>query len=397
MSRRLAAWVALAALLTAGCSGISESEASTGDSTTSSASTGEDAPTPSSTDSDTDSDSDSDSELGTDSSVSNSASHDDDGTTTTTESADDTTSTTEEDGDPGGNDGPDGNDTTSTTEAGPARLEPVEPGQSGETVKVLQERLAELGFAPGVADGAYGGQTTAAVEAFQILVDLEATGIADAETIAALADYQYDGLVLHAGDQGQQVEELQRRLAGSPLDPGPIDGQYGTTTTQAVWALEKLAGIPVDGDWGPLDERAWERLANGEIGGAARSHDRRWVEVDLSEQLMKVYDPGQSTPVLISHISSGSGVPWSNADHSGSSVTPLGDFAITRRIAGWRESSLNIGRLYNPLYFSGGIALHGALSVPLHPASHGCVRVPMHIAEYLPGELPDGTPVHVLA
>ena len=100
---------------------------------------------------------------------------------------------------------------------------------------------------------------------------------------------------------------------------------------------------------------------------------------------------------MVSHVSSGSGIPWSNEEHSGSSVTPLGDFHIYRRISGWRESSLDIGRLYNPLYFNGGIALHGATSVPLYPASHGCIRLPMHIADSLPGELPDGTPVHVLA
>jgi lipoprotein-anchoring transpeptidase ErfK/SrfK len=125
-------------------------------------------------------------------------------------------------------------------------------------------------------------------------------------------------------------------------------------------------------------------------------NDQRWVEVDLSEQLVKVYDPGERTPTLISHASSGSGIPWSNEDHSGSSVTPRGDFHIDRRIDGWRESSLGIGRLYKPLYFRGGIALHGSQSVPLYPASHGCVRLPMHIADYLPGELPNGTPVHVL-
>ncbi|MGH1492402.1 MAG: L,D-transpeptidase family protein [Acidimicrobiales bacterium] len=43
------------------------------------------------------------------------------------------------------------------------------------------------------------------------------------------------------------------------------------------------------------------------------------------------------------------------------------------------------------------MAFHGASSVPLYPASHGCIRLPMHVAEYLPGELPNGTPVHVLS
>lgn len=278
-----------------------------------------------------------------------------------------------------------------------AFLFPAEEGDSGEAVQFLQSRLADLGFAPGTPDGSYGKRTARAVAAFQRLVGLAETGAADPETINALADYTYDGLVLTAGDEGPEVEELQERLAGGPFDPGAVDGEYGTATVQAVWALEKLADVPVDGNWGPLDEMAWEQLMDGSIGAPTEDHDRRWVEVDLTAQLAKVYDPGQSTPTLVSHVSSGSGVPWSNEDHSGSSITPTGQFEINRRISGWRESSLNIGRLYNPLYFNGGIAFHGATSVPLYPASHGCIRVPMHVAEYLPEVLPNGTPVLVAA
>ncbi|MEM8923409.1 MAG: L,D-transpeptidase family protein [Actinomycetota bacterium] len=275
-------------------------------------------------------------------------------------------------------------------------LRASEPGDRGDDVLALQERLAEFGFAPGNPDGSYGSGTERAVTAFQDFQSLPATGIADPATLTALATFTYDGLVLRAGDEGADVEALQERLASGPFDPGPIDGEYGTATKQAVWALEKLAGVPVDGNWGPLDEHAWSLLDEGRIAGPEKEHDERWVEVDLSEQVAKVYDPGQTTPTLITHISSGSGIPWRNEDHSGSSVTPLGDFRINRRINGWRESSLNIGRLYNPLYFNGGIAFHGATSVPLYPASHGCIRLPMHVAEYMPEELPNGTPVHIL-
>ncbi|MGI9595564.1 MAG: L,D-transpeptidase family protein [Acidimicrobiales bacterium] len=296
--------------------------------------------------------------------------------------------------------GPDsGRDLTgpgSASAASARTLVPVEQGDSGEDVLALQARLAELGFAPGNPDGSYGRRTVAAIEAFQGLVDLDQTGTADAATITALVTYRYDGLTLRAGDEGGDVETLQLKLSEGPFDPGPADGAYGTGTVQAVWALEKLAGIPVDGDWGPLDEKAWQQLVDGKIGRPEKSHDERWVEVDLSQQIMKVYDPDSTTPTLISHASSGSGIPWKNEDHSGSSITPVGDFQINRRISGWRESSLNIGRLYNPLYFNGGIAFHGASSVPLYPASHGCIRLPMHVADYLPSELPNGTPVHVL-
>lgn len=291
-----------------------------------------------------------------------------------------------------------GDDAGTDAEAEPADagLVAVADDARGDAVEALQQRLDALGFAPGPVDGVYGPQTAAAVEAFQLLNDLEQTGRADTRTVAAIEDYDGTVETLQSGDEGSAVEQLQRRLADGPFDPGPADGVYGGKTVEAVWALEKLAGIPVDGRWGPLDEHAYAQFEDGAIGGPAERHDQRWVEVDLSEQLMKVYDPGASSPHLVSHVSSGNGQSWCNEQHCGTSVTPTGEFHINRRIAGWRESSLDIGRLYNPLYFNGGIAFHGALSVPLYPASHGCVRVPMHIAEYLPDELPNGTPVHVL-
>ncbi len=270
-------------------------------------------------------------------------------------------------------------------------------GASGDDVAALQERLNEAGMGAGPVDGDYGRRTEQAVRAFQRLVRLTPTGEADRITLNHLADFRYDGPIMTADSDSATVLAVQQRLADGPFDPGTPDGEYGPATSQAVWALEKLAGIPVDGEWGPLDEGAWQQLEENKIGRPAESNDTRWVEIDLSEQLVKVYDPGDPTPVLVTHASSGSGIPWSNEEHSGSSITPTGDFHIQRRIDGWRESSLDIGRLYNPLYFVGGIALHGSLSVPLYPASHGCVRLPMHVAEYLPDELPNGTPVHVMA
>jgi len=35
----------------------------------------------------------------------------------------------------------------------------------------------------------------------------------------------------------------------------------------------------------------------------------------------------------------------------------------------------SLGVLYRPRFFVGGVAVHGAPSVPNYPASHGCVRV----------------------
>jgi len=59
----------------------------------------------------------------------------------------------------------------------------------------------------------------------------------------------------------------------------------------------------------------------------------------------------------------------------GRSNTPGGVFNFTRRIEGIRQSSL--GGMWDPVYFNYGIAVHGALNVPLAPASHGCIRIPL--------------------
>ena len=192
------------------------------------------------------------------------------------------------------------------------------------------------------------------------------------------------------------LRDAQRALANGPFDPGPIDGVYGTKTRSAIWALEKLTGITMNGQWGADDQAALKRVLNGSVGGPVTRHSRRWVEIDLSQQLMKVYDPGRTVPVLVSHISTGNQVPWRLGRYSGRSITPVGSFTIFRRISGWHQSSLGLGGMYNPLYIVGGIAIHGSRSVPSYPASHGCIRVPMHIAEYLPGMLPNGTPVTVM-
>ena len=70
-----------------------------------------------------------------------------------------------------------------------------------------------------------------------------------------------------------------------------------------------------------------------------------------------------------------------------------GRFTIQRKLMGWRRSTL--GLLYYPCYFSGGVAIHGSLSVPVNPASHGCVRVPMYVARGLSEMMPVGMPVIV--
>ena len=101
------------------------------------------------------------------------------------------------------------------------------------------------------------------------------------------------------------------------------------------------------------------------------------VEIDLGRQVLFLYVNGALNKIL--PVSTGTGKRYCDEGKCGIATTPKGSFRIERRISGWRKSDL--GRLYNPLYFTGGIAIHGFPSVPPTPASHGCVRIPMGSAE----------------
>jgi hypothetical protein len=118
------------------------------------------------------------------------------------------------------------------------------------------------------------------------------------------------------------------------------------------------------------------------------------TEIYLPEQVIAVFH--DDAAVFISHMSSGDNEEWceevtiSPGEYNnpgdeplvrgecGRSITPGGVFNFTRRVEGVRQSSL--GGMWDPVYFNYGIAVHGALNVPLHPASHGCIRIPLPLS-----------------
>lgn len=202
---------------------------------------------------------------------------------------------------------------------------------------------------------------------------------------------------LKLGAKGKAVTWLQTRLKELGYRPGRADGSYGGSTMTAVWAFQKVNGIRPTST---IAKRTWTALENPRTPKILVRNGRPTrAEVNLTKQIMVLYIDGQVK--LITHISSGSGVPycetatWQGKSQRfcGSARTPTGDFKTTWRAKGWHRSYL--GQLYNPIFFNGGIAFHGALSVPLYPASHGCVRMPMNVAVELPGLLGKGVPVHV--
>jgi peptidoglycan hydrolase-like protein with peptidoglycan-binding domain len=225
----------------------------------------------------------------------------------------------------------------------------------------------------------------------------------DAPRVSALPPIERE---LKEGIEGDDVRMLQTRLAELKFAPGPIDGIYGRSTIQAVWAFEKLVmRVPRNKATGVVTPTMWDVL-RGDVQIAARrqADTARHAEVYLPEQVIVTFLGGR--PTLISHMSSGDNKPWCEEvvidpgepgndspeqieegeqlkiGVCGESITPAGIFTFTRRSTGTRETKL--GTLYNPVYFNQGVAVHGAILVPLQPASHGCIRIPMSVATLFP-------------
>jgi lipoprotein-anchoring transpeptidase ErfK/SrfK len=201
--------------------------------------------------------------------------------------------------------------------------------------------------------------------------------------------------VLKVGSKGADVLALEKRLEQLMIDTGKVDGKFDWATWQGVVAFQKYWGLKRTGK---VDNALRVEIQNSaSLSGYIFSGPGTRLEVDKSKQLLFMYKNNRLWRVVA--VSTGSGKKY--CDYSkkakkqicGTASTPVGRFKIQRRISGWRESDL--GRLYNPLYFNGGIAFHGAPSVPAYPASHGCVRLPMNIAEWFPDEVANGTAVYV--
>lgn len=137
----------------------------------------------------------------------------------------------------------------------------LKQGMSGDAVKRLQNRLIELGYMTGTADGNFGASTKTAVAAFQRKAGLDADGIAGPTTLAVLYDNDAPSATpaddtLEQGDSGDAVKALQKRLIELGYMNGTADGDFGSATKAAVKLFQKQAGLTVDGVAGPGTQSA---------------------------------------------------------------------------------------------------------------------------------------------
>ncbi|WP_236717924.1 L,D-transpeptidase family protein [Actinoplanes sp. TFC3] len=180
---------------------------------------------------------------------------------------------------------------------------------------------------------------------------------------------------LRSGAKGDRVVALQKRLAELGYWNGKADGTFGGQTTQAVYALQKAAGLSRDGVVGPKTEKA---LDQG-VRPKARSRSGYVIEISKKRQLLMLVKDGEVTQAF--NTSTGSYERYEQEGATHVAATPSGKFTVSRQIDGWRNAPL--GLLWRPKYFNGGIAVHGANSVPPYAASHGCARLSIAAMNYL--------------
>jgi N-acetylmuramoyl-L-alanine amidase len=184
---------------------------------------------------------------------------------------------------------------------------------------------------------------------------------------------------LAEGASGSSVSDLRNRLAALGYQAPPAGGSFDSSLLDTVYAFQKVQNLPRTGIVSPAD---WARLDHPIQPKPRYATPADHLEVDKVHQVLYVVRGGRVTTI----------VPVSTAGVAGD-YTPTGRFAIYRKVTGFDPSPL--GTLYDPMYFTGGYAIHGNPSVPPYPASHGCVRVPMWIAPLLYASNDYGETVYV--
>jgi PKD repeat protein len=183
---------------------------------------------------------------------------------------------------------------------------------------------------------------------------------------------------LRPGMTEPAVGVLRRRLRALGYRSSIPGNEFSSDLEDAVLAFQKVQGLDRTGGVGAA---FWSALDTPKLPHLRYPGQGDHLEVDKTLQVLLVAHAGKV--VWISAVSTGGPGKY----------TPEGTFQVLRKVPGFDPSPL--GTLWDPMYFTGGYAVHGNPSVPAYPASHGCVRVPMWVGSVLYASVPVGEPVDV--
>ena len=177
------------------------------------------------------------------------------------------------------------------------------------------------------------------------------------------------------GATGAAVSTLQQQLLAHGYWVDTTGASFDDSTEQAVWALQKAAGLATDGVVGPS---TWAALQAGVVPHP-RSTSGYVIEIDLADDLLMVVNNGHLEWTL--NTSTGGGYTYTEDGSTSVADTPTGTFQTFREVDGLVTDSL--GSLWMPKFFYEGFAIHGDTEVPPVPVSHGCARVSNEAIEWI--------------
>jgi peptidoglycan hydrolase-like protein with peptidoglycan-binding domain len=268
----------------------------------------------------------------------------------------------------------------------------LRPGDKGEQVRELQQRLYQLEWLPEVTTGVYDAATKQAVTGFQVKRHLKGTGVLDrvtwrrlqARTETPTHDAKYNVFhpgpaILQAGDSGDDVRDAQARLKQIAWIYGDVTGTYDKGTVEAVRGFQGKRQIPVTG---VIDECTLDRLHAMTV---TPSHE----ELFNIEPKPGALDPRCRTGRVLCIDKTSRTLRW--VIDGKVQLTLDARFGSTINDTPTREGLFHVylmdadhvSKLYGSempysMFFSGGQAVHYSsdfATVGDYGASHGCVNI----------------------
>lgn len=303
-------------------------------------------------------------------------------------------------------------------------------GMSGDDVTRMQEMLKSYNLYHDEVSGNFLKNTRTAVQSFQSMAGLEATGVADVETLAILysgaipiptptptpvptptptptpaPDIAYKGK-LEYGDTGERVKLMQERLLELGFFEGKVTTGFYARTSAAVKAFQKHNALQVDGVVG---EDTWTALfADNAIPASATPAPPTpvpyFIEVDVKNQVTKIYTPdenGEYTNLYKTFICSTGTVGY---------PSDVGTFTLSGRRALWATfPTWGGGTAQYWTKINESIAFHSVMYRDYDPmqlvtssynnlgtrASHGCIRLTVADAKWIYENCREGVQVWI--
>lgn len=124
----------------------------------------------------------------------------------------------------------------------------IAPGADMPIISKIQDKLMQLGYMESSEPTEhFGPATQEAVKRFQNSHYMTVTGVLDPLTQAVLFSDSAKLYVLNAGDKGDEVSQLQTRLADLSYYEDKENGYFGTATARALSAFQAKNGLIATG------------------------------------------------------------------------------------------------------------------------------------------------------